>query len=570
MKNHWKNARQTSCLIPLSNWGSFELIGPDSASFLQNLCTQDVCTLLPEQALWNALLDRKAKVLSTFLTQKTAQGLCIWAEKNALQVLIETCEKMHFSEEVEFKTSENPIFLIQGPLSEQVLDARKTFLDNKISQRLSSDFCGDKGVLISVEATHVNLVHDTLTEPAFGVPAIAVLNEQATELFKILILEAGLPLFDDLKDSLFSESRLHHLFVSNTKGCYPGQEIVARIASRGQTAKVLMGLEWNLNHDISIDHKNLCQASFQNTEHENIGRLSSAIFHPQNQVCYGLAFISQKYLDGDLFEATLSKDDLNIPIQAKVKQLPFWISPIQLKEAESLYTEGMHFFHHNDFKNAEEKFNLAISASLRFADAWEALGVLFERQQKVDEAIRVHKKFAELDPSSVMAHANLSRLYAQKGWIEKAEEEQNIATQKHFEWEARGKASSASKNILEENRLKMQAERERKKAIFLQVLEMDPEDDMALFGLGKIHLDSNEAALAHPYLEKLIHLQPNYSAAWPLWVKCLKLCQSSEQAQNALTQGIEVCEANRDLMPLKLLKSYEKEWARQNLKKENS
>jgi folate-binding protein YgfZ len=66
------------------------------------------------------------------------------------------------------------------------------------------------------------------------------------EALEILRIEAGVPLLGaELSDDVFPDEARLERAISTTKGCYTGQEIVARLRSRGHVNHLLVGLEFS-------------------------------------------------------------------------------------------------------------------------------------------------------------------------------------------------------------------------------------------------------------------------------------------------------------------------------------
>src|SRR5690606_18479705 len=137
----------------------------------------------------------------------------------------------------------------------------------------------------------------------------------------------------------------------------------------------------------------------------------------------------------------------------------------------------------HDEQLAIELLQTAIALDPRFADAYEALGVIYGRHERFEEAISLMKQLAEIDPASIMAHTNMSLYLMRLGRIEEAEEAKSNATVKTFE--NLGKQARA-KEEWQEAQQKKQAELKRRESMFLEVLELDPDDIFALFGLAEI------------------------------------------------------------------------------------
>ncbi|HIA10593.1 MAG TPA: aminomethyltransferase, partial [Flavobacteriales bacterium] len=102
----------------------------------------------------------------------------------------------------------------------------------------------------------------------------------------------------------------------------------------------------------------------------------------------------------------------------------------------------------------------------------------------MDEAISLMKRLVEINPEEIMAHSNLSVYYMQQGRIEDAEREKGEATALQFE---KAIAENMAKKTTEDKVKQDLAEREQKISMFKQVLEIDPVDQVANFGLGSVY-----------------------------------------------------------------------------------
>ncbi len=96
--------------------------------------------------------------------------------------------------------------------------------------------------------------------------------------------------------------------ISYNKGCYIGQEIIARIHFRGHVAKQLTGL--------ILESKVEPNAELKSVEGKNAGKITSVTFSPGLDKYIALAFVRYDYLTED---TELKVNEIN----AKVKNLPF-------------------------------------------------------------------------------------------------------------------------------------------------------------------------------------------------------------------------------------------------------
>ncbi len=80
---------------------------------------------------------------------------------------------------------------------------------------------------------------------------------------------------------------------------------------------------------------------------------------------------------------------------------------------------------HDDL--AVEEYRKSLAADPNFTDALHGLSRALQNLNRLDEAIEVSKRIAEIDPDDVLAHTSLSILYQKKGMVPEAEAEGNKA-----------------------------------------------------------------------------------------------------------------------------------------------
>jgi tetratricopeptide (TPR) repeat protein len=138
-------------------------------------------------------------------------------------------------------------------------------------------------------------------------------------------------------------------------------------------------------------------------------------------------------------------------------------------------------------------------------------------------------------------------LYLMKlGKITEAEEQKSQATIKSFQSfgdEAKRKEleiSQKEKQILE------WSQRER---MFKEVLDIDPDDTLANYGIGSISVEKGEWSIAKVHLERVLVQDPKYSVAYLALGKALKGLGQIQEAKKIWEEGIKVSASKGDLMP---------------------
>lgn len=233
--------------IELGSRGKLRIVGSDRVRFLNGMITSDVEKQPPESAAPALLLDRKGHVLSDLTLLRLESALLLDAAPGRLPVVVEALERLRVADDVEFESLDGwSHFSVEGPEARARVEAAggRTPPTGRLEGEseasdallwLGGGCVTDAGVQLLGPGPEVAAVRERLALPE--VP------EAAREVLRV---ERFQPLYGvDLTDRNFpAEARLE-ASVSFDKGCYVGQEIVARIRSRGKVNRLLvkLGLE---------------------------------------------------------------------------------------------------------------------------------------------------------------------------------------------------------------------------------------------------------------------------------------------------------------------------------------
>ena len=86
-----------------------------------------------------------------------------------------------------------------------------------------------------------------------------------------------------------------------------------------------------------------------------------------------------------------------------------------------------------------------------------------------------------------------------------------------------------------------------------KVLAIDPNDDVAWFGLGKAYMEDSNWEEAATALERCINVKPTYSAAYYALAQSLQKLGRMDDCRQICDQGIDVSTKNGDMMVTKNL-----------------
>lgn len=235
----------TACgAVDRSERGKLALTGREAKSFLQGQVSNDVESLSPGQGCYATLLTPKGKMLGDLRVLDAGDELLLDTERVALQPLFNTIRRFSIGYDVQLhkRTLERSLVSLIGP------DAMFTLAIGALADHEHAHVATEvAGVPVRAIRTDVGI--DLLCESADGEALLAALealgaplvSESAAECLRV---ERGRPRYGiDLDDTVIpQEAGLNERAVSFTKGCYVGQETVARLYYRGKPNRHLRGL----------------------------------------------------------------------------------------------------------------------------------------------------------------------------------------------------------------------------------------------------------------------------------------------------------------------------------------
>ena len=243
-------------LVDYSTQAMLECRGTDRAGFLHRLLTNDLRRLSPGRGCRAALLTPSAKLLAELLVLADAEALWLVCDLPRAAVVAEALERYRFSEEVLVTDHERrrAVLALEGPRTLELLtrlagadislpapgDHVATAFQGLPVWLIRHAVAGGTGVLCVVDAGHAEAAWELLQQRGRAHD----LRPVGWEAFNAARIEAGVPWFglDMDETTLLPETGLEAVAVSDAKGCYIGQEIIARMQTYGSPSKKLMGL----------------------------------------------------------------------------------------------------------------------------------------------------------------------------------------------------------------------------------------------------------------------------------------------------------------------------------------
>lgn len=230
-----------------------ELTGNDRAAFLHNLCSNEIRKLQPGSGCEAFLLNVQGKILGHLVVLCRPESLVLETVGGSAPGLLEHLERYHIREAVELhdRTSAWGELLVAGPLAKSTLEslgARALPSEHLagVETALAGQACllwritvaPVEGYLVFAQAAELETVQGALDRA--GAP------RAGTAALDVARIEAGWPIYGrDISDkNLPQEVNRDARAIHFTKGCYLGQETVARIDALGHVNKLLVPVKF--------------------------------------------------------------------------------------------------------------------------------------------------------------------------------------------------------------------------------------------------------------------------------------------------------------------------------------
>jgi folate-binding protein YgfZ len=266
--------REAVVLVDRSERGKLALSGSEARAALNGLITNEVEALEAGAGVYAAVLTPKGKMIGDLRVLATAGELLLDMERGALQPIFDVLRHglVGYDAQIGKRTLECALLSLIGEGSAGLVGATELAPEEHSHAELDVAGIAARVVRTDLGVDLICAAEQTqaLTGALLGEGARAGIEQDA----EVARVESGRPRFGiDLDDSVIpQEAGLNERAVSFTKGCYVGQETVARLHYRGKPNRHLRGLRLSAASEPG--------AALRLGERE-VGRLSSAVSSPR-------------------------------------------------------------------------------------------------------------------------------------------------------------------------------------------------------------------------------------------------------------------------------------------------
>lgn len=320
--------RRAAGLFDRSGRGILRFKGADRAEYLHNMLTQDIKALSPGSGCYAAATTDKARMLADLRITCLADFLIVDVEPPVREKIQKHLDKYILMSDVTIEDESQTLGVLSvfGPHSPKILAAvfPGAALPDKEHGNCEAELKGASVLIVSNEMTgeigfDLYAPNGSLTglwEALIREGKSSGLKPAGLRALESLRVEAGIPVYGvDMDESHFPmEAGIEKRAISYTKGCYLGQETIARADAHGHMNRRLMGLELTVEQ---LPPKG--SAIFGKTDkgEKEIGSVTSAVFSPTLKKPIAMGYVHRNFM----------KAGSPVIIQGKpatVAELPFY------------------------------------------------------------------------------------------------------------------------------------------------------------------------------------------------------------------------------------------------------
>jgi folate-binding protein YgfZ len=296
----YQAALESLALADGGDRGLVQMQGADLIDFLQRTLSSDLKKLQPGAGQWSALLDGKGRWLCELLLfrlpdQDGTPQILLDCPHDCVESLMQRMDMMHFGEDIRWQELSLARLMLLGPASQADAFAIEAgpFSDSYWISR------PDRGTDCRELVGPAELVRDFAQRSVAdgAVPTGWVVLD-------ILRVEAGQPRWkiDFDADSILPETGEWQR-ASLAKGCYAGQEVVAKVDTYGEAPRQLCLLDFG---QVEVP---LMGASLLDDQDRPVGTVTSWVWSPRQSKAIGLGIVKRKALQDQQVLCAVSGQD---------------------------------------------------------------------------------------------------------------------------------------------------------------------------------------------------------------------------------------------------------------------
>lgn len=290
----YHNATQNAVLLDLSDRVYLDVKGPDSKKFLNGILTNNIQALKGATGCYSCLCTPKGKMIADLYCYTCGDYFGIDCSAALKPIILETLKKYIIFQKVELvdQSEKWGAVGVIGPKAVDFIKSKRIKIPEKEFEYCEATFDGLSMWVIRKKIWGLDGLelwcHREQLEKLKKSLNLPALNKETQEILRI---ESATPLFgvDMDQNTIPQEAGLYNALNFN-KGCYVGQEIIARLEHRGHVGKKLVQIKIDSEKPPAAGEKIL------SPDGQEIGHITSSCFSPKFGSALALGYIRHAFL----------------------------------------------------------------------------------------------------------------------------------------------------------------------------------------------------------------------------------------------------------------------------------
>ncbi len=247
LDGQYRVLREEAGVLDRSERGKLLVRGTEAIEYLQGQLTNDLDAVSPGEGCYTALLDRKGHMRADARVLALGdEGVWIDTEAIATEALRRHLETYKIGRDVEIEdvTGDRALLSVIGPAAAELTGAgplapEHAHRELELGATRPRAVATDLGIDLIASRSDADAVRTALADAG-----VVEVSEAAAEILRV---ESGRPRFgaEMTEATIPAEAGIDERAVSFTKGCYIGQETVARLHYKGKPNRHLRGLRFD-------------------------------------------------------------------------------------------------------------------------------------------------------------------------------------------------------------------------------------------------------------------------------------------------------------------------------------
>lgn len=313
----------------LSSSGLIELRGNDSLDFLHRISTNSIKNIVKGEITKTIFTTEKGRIIDTAVVINLDEYQLLVCSRDHHEKMMIWLQKYVISDDVKLNNINGKYTLLEilGPQADSFMTLISGNIVNNI-QPNTIKIINTDGIIFFLMKHHDHnghLIYWILADPVYAQKLIRYIVENrgpfdfnliGEETYNNYRVENGIPIAPNEINDIYNPHEIGLMdMVNSTKGCYIGQEVIARLDTYDKVQKSLCGFTFSepineFEKFVLIDESNV-----------EAGNITSTIYSHKFKKHIGIGFIKRKYFEEGTVLTTKNSD--RNPIRVTVKKLPF-------------------------------------------------------------------------------------------------------------------------------------------------------------------------------------------------------------------------------------------------------